>query len=180
MSPIMIIGQVFGILTTLCAIITTQMPKRWQMMLGTMVVNILSTLNVLFVGAGLTVCMANIVASFHAPINAYRAKKGLDTPLAEKLTFSILYFVAWGVGFYLSFKAGSASWLDIMPLIATAFFVAKMLLPRERDIRFCLLGNAVVYTVYHTIYKNIGVLANIFTIVSVIIALYRYREKKTP
>ena len=177
MSP-MLIGQIFGILTTVCAIVTTQLPKRWQMMLGTMVVNIISTLNILFVGAGLTVCMANIVASIHAPINAYRAKKGLDTPLAEKLVFSGLYFVAWGFGLYLSLKAGTASWLDILPLIATAFFVGKMLLPRERDMRICLLGNAVVYTVYHTIYKNSGVFAHIFTIISVIVALYRYREKK--
>ena len=81
MSP-MLIGQIFGILTTVSAVISTQMPKRWQMMLGTMVVNIFSTLNVLFVGAGLTVCMANIVASIHAPINAYRAKKELNTPFA--------------------------------------------------------------------------------------------------
>ena len=177
MSP-MLIGQIFGILTTVFAIISAQLPKRWQMMLGTMVVNILSTINVLLVGAGLTVCMANIVASVHAPINAYRAKKQISTPLAEKLIFSILYFAAWGFGFYLSFKAGTASWLDVMPLIATAFFVAKMLLPKERDIRLCLLGNALVYTVYHTIFKNLGVLAHIFSIISVLIALYRYREKK--
>ena len=177
MSP-MLIGQIFGILTTVSAVISTQMPKRWQMMLGTMVVNIFSTLNVLFVGAGLTVCMANIVASIHAPINAYRAKKGLNTPFAEKLVFCVLYFVAWGVGFYLSVKAGTASWLDLLPLIATAFFVAKMLLPRERDIRLCLLGNSLVYIVYHSIFKNIGVLAHIFSLVSTVIALYRYREKK--
>ena len=177
MDPV-IIGQIFGILTTVSAIISTQMPKRWQMMLGTMVVNILSALNVLFVGAGLTVCMANIVASVHAPINAYRSKKGLATPLAEKIVFSVLYFVAWGIGFYLSVKAGTASWLDVMPLIATAFFVAKMLMQRERDIRLCLLGNSLVYIVYHSIFKNTGVLAHIFSLVSTVIALYRYREKK--
>ena len=92
MDPV-IIGQIFGILTTLCAIISTQMPKRWQMMLGTMVVNILSALNVLFVGAGLTVCMANIVASVHAPINAYRAKKS-SILLLPKRSFSA-FFILW-------------------------------------------------------------------------------------
>lgn len=172
------VGQIFGILTTVAVVASNLMPKRWQMMLGFMVVNILSTLNVLFIGAGLTVCMANLVAVVHSPVNAYRAKKGIEAPLAEKLIFSALYFVAWGVGAYLSYRSGTLSWLDVFPLVATAFFVASMLVKKENGIRLCTLGNASVYTVYHIIFGNIGVLAQFCSIASVIIGLIKYRKPK--
>ena len=172
------VGQIFGILTTVAAVASTQFPKRWQIMLGCMAVNLFSALNVLFVGAGLTACLACMVAVIHAPVNAYRAKKDMDSPLAEKLLFSVLYFAAWGVGFYLSFKGGNASWLDVMPLVATAFFVASMLVKKERSIRLWTLGNASIYVVYHLIFRSTGVFAQIFELISILVALFRYRKKR--
>ena len=171
------IGQIFGILTTVAAVISTQLPKRWQMMLAFMAVNAFSALNVLLVGAGLTACMACIVAVIHSPVNAYRAKKNIDSPLWEKLTFSALYVIAWGIGFYLSVKNGTASWFDVMPLVATGFFVASMLVKKENNIRLCTLGNASIYVAYHIIFKSLGVLAQAFELISILIALYRYRKK---
>lgn len=171
------IGQIFGILTTVAAVVSTQLPKRWQMMLAFMAVNAFSALNVLLVGAGLTACMACIVAVIHSPVNAYRAKKNIDSPLWEKLFFSALYFVAWGIGFYLSVKNGTASWFDAMPLVATGFFVASMLVKKENNIRLCTLGNASIYVIYHIIFKSLGVLAQAFELISILIALYRYRKK---
>ena len=176
-ETLMIIGQVFGILTTIGVVIVCQMPKRWQIMLGQAIVNALSTINVLLIGAGLTVCAVNLVAIVHSLLNTYKARKGLKAPLYEKLIFSAFYLAAWGFGFYLSAKAGTASYLDFMPLVATVFFIGSMLFLNEQHIRLCTLGNASIYTVYHIIYRNIGVLAQIFSIVSVTIALYRYRDK---
>ena len=173
-----LVGQIFGVLTTLAVIVTNLMPKRWQIMLGSAVTNILATANLLLVGAGLTVCMVNIVAVIHSLLNTYKSKKGLTSPLAEKIIFSAIYFLGWGFGFYLSLKAGSASWLDIMPLIATAFFVGTMLFVKEQRIRLCILGNSSVYTVYHIIFKNSLFLATFFNFASALVALVRYREKK--
>jgi hypothetical protein len=174
---IVIIGQVFGILTTICAFVTNQLPKRWQIMLGRVVANALSAINVLLIGAGLTVCAVNLVAVIHSLLNTYRSRRGLKAPLYEKLIFSVLYLAAWGFGFYLSAKNGRASWLDVLPLVATVFFIVSMLILNEQHIRLCTFCNSSIYIVYHTIYRNIGVLAQVFSIISVSIALYRYRDK---
>lgn len=176
-ETLMIIGQIFGVLTTIGVVIACQMPKRWQIMLGQAIVNALSTVNVLLIGAGLTVCAVNLVAIVHCLLNTYKARKGLKAPLYEKLIFSAFYLAAWGFGFYLSSKGGTVSWLDFMPLVATVFFIGSMLFLNEQHIRLCTFGNASVYTVYHIIYRNIGVLAQIFSIISVTIALIRYRDK---
>jgi hypothetical protein len=178
MTPLLL-GQIFGILTTVAVVATYQLPKRWQIMLFSALTNILSTVNVLLIGAGLTLCMVNLVAVVHSFINSYKAKRGLEASLAEKIIFSVLYFVAWGVGLYISIQNGTASWLDAMPLIATAFFVATMIFINEQRIRLAMLGNSGIYTVYHIIFRNIGVLAQLFNITSIIIALFRYRKKKT-
>lgn len=172
-----IIGQIFGVLTTVAVVISNQLPKRWHIMLGFMVVNALAAINVLLTGSGLTACMACVVAVIHSPVNAYRAKKEMESPLAEKLIFSALYFVGWGIGFYLSCKSGTASWLDAMPFVATVFFVLSMLAKKEKYIRIWTLGNALIYAVYYAIFGNIVVVAQLFAIGSVIIALIRYRDK---
>ena len=122
-----LIGQIFGVLTTVCVIVSNQMPKRWQIMIGFMVVNGLATANVLLTNSGLTALMACAVATIHSPINAYRAKKEMESPLVEKIIFSALYFIGWGIGFYLACVGGTASWLDALSFIATGFFVASML-----------------------------------------------------
>ncbi len=172
-----IFGQIFGILTTVAAVVSAQLPKRWQMMIGYMAVNLFSALNVLFVGGGLTGCLVCVVAVIHSSVNAFRAKKEIDSPLAEKLIFSAVYFIAWGVGFYLSWKSGVASWLDALPLVATAFFVASMLVKKENNIRLWTLGNASVNTVYHLMLHSTGIFAQLFELVSIIVALFRYRKK---
>ncbi|MBE6577249.1 MAG: YgjV family protein [Ruminococcaceae bacterium] len=172
-----IVGQIFGILTTIAAVVSAQLPKRWQMMIGYMAVNLFSALNVLFVGGGLTGCLVCLVAVAHSSVNAYRAKKDMDTPLTEKLIFSVVYFVAWGIGFYLSWKSGVASWLDALPLVATVFFVASMLVKKENNIRLWTLGNASVNTVYHLMLRSSGIFAQLFELVSIIVALFRYRKK---
>lgn len=175
--PPELIGQIFGVLTTIAVVVSNQLPKRWQIMIGFMVVNGLATVNVLLTGTGLTACMACAVATVHSPVNAYRAKKETESPFAEKLIFSSLYFVGWGIGFVLSLRNGTASWLDSMTFVATVFFVASMLAKREKAIRWWTLGNASIYLVYYFIYENIIFISQIFSVCSLVVALYRYREK---
>jgi hypothetical protein len=52
------------------------------------------------------------------------------------------------------------------------------LLPRERDMRLCTLGNSIIYFTYDSINLNIAAIAKLFNIISVVIALIRYRKKK--
>ena len=172
------IGQICGVIVMIGCIVSSQMPKRWQILLGYAIVNLFSSLNQLFVGAGLTSCFLCAVATVHCLINAYKAKKGLVEHLWEKVFFIVLYLIAWSIGFVLSFKNGTPLYLDLMTFVATVFFVGQVLLPKERDIRLSTLGNSLVYFIYDTINLNIAAVAKLFNVISVIIALIRYRNKE--
>ena len=173
-----LVGQIIGVFVTISAIISNQMEKRWQIMLGLAITNILSVVNTFLVGTGISVTLLCFVAVCNSLVNAYKSKKGIANTSLEKIVFSVLYIVAWGIGFYLSYIGGKASWLELLPLAATIFFILSMIFPKERDIRICSLINMLIYIVYHVIFGNIAVMAQIFSSVSVCIALFRYREKK--
>ena len=172
-----VIGQVFGILVMIGCVVSSQFPKRWQILLGHTFVNLFSALNQLFVGSGLTACFLCAVATVHCAINSFKAKKEIPELLWEKILFIVLYFIAWAMGFAASFRNGTPFYLDLMTFVATLFFLGQVLLPRERDIRLCMLGNSFVYFLYDSINFNVAAVAKLFNIISVIVALIRYRKK---
>ena len=173
-----IFGQICGIIILIGCVVSAQMPKRWQILLGLAIVNLFSSINQLMVGAGLTSCFLCAVATVHCSVNAYKAKKAIPEHLPEKLIFIGLYLIAWSIGFALSFKNGTPIYLDLMTLAATVFFIGQVLIPSEREIRLCTLGNSVIYFIYDTLNLNIAAIAKLFTVISVIVALIRYRKTK--
>jgi hypothetical protein len=172
-----IIGQILGIILLLGSIINSQFPKRWQMLLGLSVLNLVSAANQLLVGAGLTACLLGAVAVVNCAINSYKSKKDIPIRLWENILFSVIYLCAWLLGFWASSKNGTPLYLDLMTLAATVFFVASVFLPKERDIRLATFGNAFIYFVYNIINLNSSALAMLFNMISIIIALVRYRDK---
>ena len=173
-----ILGQICGILVMVGCVATNQFPKRWHMLLGYSFINLFSSLNQLFVGAGLTSCFLCAVATVHCLINAVKVKNERPIRAWENVLFSVIYLIAWVVGFAFSSKNGTPLYLDAMTFIATIFFIGSTLLPKERDMRLCTFANSLVYFVYDLINLNIAFVAKLFNMISVIIALYRYREKK--
>jgi multisubunit Na+/H+ antiporter MnhF subunit len=92
--------------------------------------------------------------------------------------WSALYFVTWIIGIIIAAKTGNSSWLDIFPFFGIVTFILSVLLPRERDVRIFTFANSFVYFVYNTINLNIAALSQLFTMISVAVAMFRYREKK--
>ena len=179
MEAYQIIGQILGIFVALGCILAPQMPKRWQILLVSALANFCSGVNLVLIGAGLTASFACFVAVIHCLFNSVKAKKGSPSYLLEKIFFSGLYFVGWSIGFFLSLHQGTASVFDLLPLIATGFFVATVFSTKERNMRLCSMCNALIYIVYDIIFPNTAVVAQIFTVASTCIALIRYREKRT-
>lgn len=107
-----------------------------------------------------------------------QSKREISERLWEKILFIALYFTAWGIGFAFSLGNGTPLYLDLMTLVATIFFMGIVLIPRERDMRLCTLGNSLIYFTYDIINLNIAAIAKLFSIISVIVALIRYRKKK--
>lgn len=172
-----IIGQIFGVLVIVVGIVNNQMPKRWQMLLGLSLMNLLSIINIYLIGGGLTVCLVCAVAVVQCPLNAYRARKDIPTSREEEIIFCILYLVTWGIGYAISVINGKATLLDFIPLVATFFFIATTIAKKEKYMRLCLLGNYSSYIVYHVFLQNVAVIAQVISAVSVVIALHRYKDQ---
>lgn len=174
-----ILAQFFGILVTIGCIVTNQLSKRWQILLGQAFINIFSVFNQLFIGASFTVPLLCSVAVIHCLINSFKSKKCLPIKKWENIVFCVAYLVTWSIGFVFSQKSGTPIYFDIMSLLATLCFIGITLLPKERDIRICTLSNMLIYFIYDLINLNVAALGKLFGVISTVIAMIRYREKKT-
>ena len=177
MTTAEIIGQILGIAVIIGCILNAQLPKRWQMLLGQVFLNVISAINMLLLSQGLAACLPCFVASLHCAVNLIRDRKSKPAPIWETIIFCALYPVAWGVGFMISVHNGTASPLHLIPLLALAFFIASVLATKEQLMRLFIIGNSAVYVVYDLIFPNVAVFAFVFTIISAVIALIRYRKK---
>lgn len=174
-----IIGQICGLLVLVGSVISIQLPKRWQILLVGAAANFFAAVNQLLVGSGLTACFACIVATVNCSISAYRSQKGIEPGKLENIVWSVLYLIAWAAGFFISFANGAASALDIFTLFTTLLFIGHVLSKDERNMRIFHVANSATFFVYDVINLNIVALAKLFSTISGVIALYRYRNKKS-
>ncbi len=179
MEPLTIVGQAFGVLSIITGVISMQLKKRWQILLALAFLNLFLVFNQLFLGMSYSSIIGCGLAAVHCPVNAYKVKKGIPASRAENVIWSALYFLSWGVGLYISARMGMASRMDILPFFGVLTFVLSVYVPKERDVRIFTLLNALVYLVYNALNFNIAAVSQVLTIVSVVVALIRYREKKT-
>ncbi len=164
------IGQIIGIFVTVGAIINLQLKKKQHMFILSIVVNILSALNIILLdkelSSGAIICLIAVAQIVVAYIHD---KKQTDVHIAEQVIFFVLY-VAGGL---FGFKA----WIDILSIVAAALYMFAMFQKKEQNIRLFLLGNMATWTVYHAVLGSTAIFAQIAGIISSVIALIRYRKQ---
>ena len=163
------IGQVLGILVTIGAIVNLQLKEKKHMFVLSIVVNILSSLNILLLGewsSGVIICA---VAVIQILFSIWHDKKGTEAKLPEKILFLVLY-VGGGL---LGYKTP----IDILSIVAAVFYMIAMFQKKEQNIRAFLLANMSCWTVYHFVLGSTAIFAQIAGIISSLIAMYRYRKK---
>lgn len=163
------IGQIVGILVTIGAIVNLQLKKKQHMYILSIIVNILSALNILLLdgfSSGVIICL---VADIQIVLAILHDKKQTEVHLAEKIIFFALY-VAGGL---LGFK----TWIDILSIVAAALYMFAMFQKKEQHIRLFLMGNMATWTVYHAILGSTAIFAQIAGIISSVVALVRYRKQ---
>lgn len=164
------IGQVVGILVTIGAIINLQLKNKKHMFILSIVVNLLSALNIYLLGGAASGAIICVVAVFQLFVSLWHDKKNTEAKLPEKIIFLVLY-VAGGL-------AGYESPIDVLSIVAAVLYMFAMFQKKEQNIRFFLLGNMTCWTVYHAVLGSTAIFAQIAGIISSLIAIYRYRKKK--
>ena len=173
-----LVGQVCGVLIIIVNPLATQFPKRWQIMVMFCIINFLSVINQLCVGNGFASAFGSGLAVIHCAINAVKAKKEIETKTFENILWSVGYLATWILGVYLAARMGKASWLDIFTFLGTLTFLGSVFFKKGRDIRISTFANNLVYFIYNVINLNVTAVSQLITMISVIIALIRYRGKK--
>ena len=166
-----ILAQLLGIAVTVCCLISVQMKEKWQMMLFSALANLLSGINFLIFTGVVSAMFLNFLSVIITSINCYKAKADKGTHIAEKVIFLILYLV---VGFM-----GYKELIDLLPIFAALLFMAGVFCKKEQNIRWFNVGNNVVFIIYCLITRSTNLYSQVFSLVWVLLAIYRYRERKT-
>lgn len=165
------IAQFFGLLVTAGVITTQQLKKKKQMLILSVFVNIFSAANILLLdgfNSGVIVCL---VAVLQLLVSIWHEVKGAQSGTVEKIIFLILY-VGGGI-------IGINNPIDLLSTFAALFYMLAVFQKKEQNIRLFLLVNLSTWTVYHGILGSTAIFAQIAGIISSLIALYRYRNKKS-
>ncbi len=164
------IARIFGLLAIVSNISSMQFKKREHILIALFLLNLFSALNLLFLGS-ITSSYICFFAEIEMIINYIYERKGKVTP-------------KWVVGIYIVINIilGMLTYkgiLDILPIACAIIYCGTILTKKEQNIRKLMLANQSTWLVYDSIIKNPTlVISNILSIISISIALFRYKKKK--
>ncbi|MBR2876817.1 MAG: YgjV family protein [Clostridia bacterium] len=164
------IGQAFGILATVSAILTFQLKNKNQMLFVGIFSNAAVALNIILVDGFSSGVIINIVAIAQIVISFIHDKKGTNVTLVEKIIFLVLYIVGGSVGF--------TKPIDILSIVAAVLYMVAMFQKQPQRIRYFLLGNMSAWTVYFFVLQSTAIFAQLAGITSSLIGIYRYRKSR--
>ena len=164
-----LIGQIFGILATLCCFIGPFWKKKWQMLVNSIMANLFVAINLLMIGEIGSAIIMNIVAIIQILFSLYHVFKQKPVTIIENIIFLIAYV---GLGIM-----GAKKPLDALPVLGAILFMISVFQRDEQKTRMISLGNIVTYLVYYCIIGSTSLFAQIVSFITTVIALYKYRKK---
>ena len=168
-----LIGQIVGIIAMMLNIVAVQFKKPRQLFICRMVGCCLWALNFLLLGSptGAIMNMIDVVRSVFLLRKQTSTKPFLWITLA---TFTVAGLLTMDYSFSLLMV------IDILIIIAQLVDTAGMWTNNIKVIRYCqLFAISPVWLVHNIMVFSIGgIITETLTIISTLVALYRYREKK--
>lgn len=177
-----IIGQILGLLSTVCTIILPFFKKKWQLMAANIAVNLLICLNMLLIGQIGSAAFLCLVAVIQSAVSMVHSNKGTKAGIGETVLFTLLYL---GAGFFGLFTSPEFVWaintynlIELMPIIGALLLMVSVFAPDEQSTRKWLLGNALIWTVYTAIVGSTAFFTDLVCVFTTSTALWKYRKQK--
>ena len=165
-----VIAQIFGVLGIICSVLSMQMKTKKNIMIMLLLLNLSSALNFLFLDSisGSLVCFFAVLETF---INYMFDKNNKKVPL-----YVVAFYVVVNIGLGLmSYKTP----LDIIPVVCALLYCATVCTPKESNIRKLMFANQSLWLFYDLKVKAyMFSVSNVLTLISIIIAMYRFDYKK--
>lgn len=175
------VGQGIGIVATVFSILMPILKKKTHMLINTIVVNILMALNFVLIGqigSAACLCMVAVAQSF---VSLYHEKKGNKINVAEIIIFLILYVTCGFAGIMLApgfvMEISYRNILELLPIAGSIMCMTFVFVEDEQKARKLLLATALIWTVYTALVGSSTIFAQLFTVVTTCVSLYKYRKR---
>lgn len=163
-------AQIFGIAATICCLILPLFKHKWQMLVTAIAANTFFVLNIFLLEGLTTAAILNTVATGQAILALWYNGHDKPVTMVENTIFLVIYIALGIMGFRRA--------IDVLPLVATVLNMFTTFQRDERKSRYLILSTATIYTIYFAIIGSTSIFAEISAIVTTLIAMYRYRNKK--
>lgn len=176
-----IIGQIFGIVSTVCTIILPFFKKKWQILTLNIAVNLLIALNFVLIGQIGSAAFLCLVAVVQSVVSMVHTAKQTQVSIFETILFGALYV---GCGLFGIITAPGFVWavnfenlLELMPILGALMLMFSVFARDEQTMRKFLLVNASIWTVYTAIVGSTVFFTDLASAISTALALCKYRKK---
>lgn len=164
-----IIAQIFGVCGIISSVLSMQMEKRKNIIIMLILLNLSSALNFLFLGS-YTGSFISFFAILETFINYLFERKGKNVPIYVIMLYVIINIILGSLSFQ--------TIMDILPIICSIIFCLTIYSKKESNIRKLMFINQVFWLVYDIYTKAyMFSICNILTMISVLIAIFRYDKK---
>ena len=163
-----LLADILGYAVLGISIVTAQFPKKMQILFCSMLSLALGSLSVLLKDGMQSVVMLNGVAIINVLINMWHVSKNEEAGKKEKIIFGVLYFVA---GILMIKKP-----LDVISLLGAMLYVCFVFQTDEQRMRLFSLANVTAYFAYYALLGSTLVYSQLYSMTSLIIALFRYSK----
>ena len=177
-----LVGQFFGLMTTVCSLIMPFLKKKWQLLWANIAINALVILNLTLIGQFGSAVFLCLVAIVQSVIALFRTKRDAAPGTRETVAFAVLYV---GFGFLGIITAPDFIWavnyqnlLELLPILGALSQMISVFVRDEQDTRKWLLCNALFWVVYSAAVGSSVVINDLLAVISTSSALYKYRKKK--
>lgn len=169
-----ILAQTFGVLVTLVSLVSPQLKSKRKILFAMIIANVFSALS-FFLLSRFAATGIGIVAIIQSIVLLLKSESEKQQSKIEIAIFVLLY-ISGGLLPYI-INTVSFGLIDVLPIFGALLFMCAITQKQEQHMRLFLLFNGCVYFTYNLLIQSTQIFAQIVSIVSVIIALIRYRKK---
>lgn len=161
-----ILAQVLSFIAMLINIVAVQLKTKKNILLTIVVSNIFFIISYILLEAYMGAIMCGIVA-IEIIINTILESKNKSTPKILIIIYIIISIILGSITY--------TSILDLLPIIASIFFVFTLIQKKESNVRLLILGNLISWVIYDILVSAyISGISDFLTIISTVTAIVRY------
>ena len=176
-----LIGQFFGLMTTVCSLILPFLKKKWQFLLVNISINVLVILNMALIGQFGSAIFLCLVAIAQSTLALFRTKHNGVVSIPEAIIFTVLYV---GGGLFGIVTAPGFEWvvnyrnlLELLPIMGALCQMICVFVRDEQTTRKWVLCNALFWMAYSAAVGSSVFFNDLLTAISTVTALYKYRKQ---